>query len=169
MRMHERTDASGARKPPNPRDIRLEDIDRSALDELAEAKDTELAFAGGNRDALPRPYALIPIQVIRRHRLFNPRDIGSLQLAPDLDGRRGVIGAVDIQHDVDAGTYRLTDGLNRGHIHTTPTHLCGPADLHLQCRVAATHLVGGLRHHLRDIGKVDRRRIAGDAGPTGSP
>src|SRR5574340_1854032 len=82
MRMHERTDAPGAGEPPDPPDVRLEDVDRSALDELAEPKDAKLAFAGGDWNALPRPHALIPIQVIRRHGLFNPGDVGCLQLAP---------------------------------------------------------------------------------------
>ena len=111
--MDQRAHAARTGEAAHPRHVRLHDIDGSSPDQLPESEHAELALPGSHGDALPRANALVAIQIVRRHGLFDPCDIQRFELPAHRDGRCGVVGAVDIQHDVHPGSHRLANRLHR--------------------------------------------------------
>src|SRR5437899_13099521 len=107
---------------------------------LAESEYAERALPGRHGNALPREDALVPIQIVRGHRLLDPCDLQRLELPAHRDGGRGIVGAVDIYHEVHGRPDRLANGSQRRDIHAPAAHLRAAADLHFDGGVAPARL-----------------------------
>src|SRR5215467_129422 len=63
------------------RDVRLDDVHRLAVEDLAESEAGELRFAASNRHVERASHLCIPIEIVRCERLFEPGEVEFLQSA----------------------------------------------------------------------------------------
>ena len=91
-------------------EIRLENVHRSAVDQLSEAVPGVLALAPRNEHRCVSLYLQVPVQILGRDRLLEPVHVVGLHGPGQADRLRRVVGVVGIHHQEQVGADRLPDG-----------------------------------------------------------
>ena len=79
-------------------DVRLRDIECTALEQILEIEPRELALPRGNSDCRRSAHLRLTGVIVRRDRLLEPSDIVGLELLGKLDGSRNLKRAVRVDH-----------------------------------------------------------------------
>src|SRR5262245_59912664 len=78
-------------------DIRLDDIHRLAVEDLAEAKTGELRFAAGDWYVERTSHLRVAIKIVGRERLFKPGEVKPFQSPRELHCRSPLHAAIRIR------------------------------------------------------------------------
>src|SRR5438477_8334008 len=75
VRVHERAEPLRRGEAADPRDVRLDDVDGPAPQELAEAEDTEFGLTRREGDRLRPPDELVAVDVVGINRLLEEPEV----------------------------------------------------------------------------------------------
>jgi len=98
------------RPAARPRDVRLHDIDGTAIDQLAEAVKAVLGLVAGDRGGERGGDACAAVDVVGRNRLLDPVKPLCLHRAAHLDREIGAPSAINIDHQLTVRPERLPHG-----------------------------------------------------------
>ena len=107
MRLGKGGDAPAFGKPAGPGDVGLDDVDRVAGDQLAEAVEPDLGLVAGDRCRKRGGDLGAAVDVVGRDRLLDPVELIGLDRAAHLDRHRRAPGAIDIDHQLGVRPKRL--------------------------------------------------------------
>src|SRR5438309_2919037 len=110
MRLSIGGDAAALGEPARPSDIGLHDVDRAAVDQLAEAVEPVLGFVARYWRRERIGDARAAIDVVGRDRLLDPIELLRLHRTAHLDREIGAPRAVDVDHQLCVWAQRLARG-----------------------------------------------------------
>ena len=93
-------DAPALGKATGPGDVGLDDVDRAAVDQLAEAVEPDLGLVAGDRRRQRVGDPAAAVDVVGRDRLLDPIKLMRLHRAAHLDRDGRAPGAVDVDHQL---------------------------------------------------------------------
>src|SRR6266446_429090 len=96
-------------------DVRLRDIECTALKQILEVEPRELALPRGNGDCRRSAHLSLTGMIIGRDRLLEPSDVVGLKLLGKLDGGRNLKRAVRVDHQFDVGAKTAASRLHPAH------------------------------------------------------
>src|SRR6516162_3306054 len=79
-------------------DVRLRDIECTALEQIPEVEPREFALSRGNGYGRRSAHLRLTGMIVRRDRLLEPSDVVGLKLLGKLDGGRNLKRAVRVDH-----------------------------------------------------------------------
>src|SRR2546428_14020814 len=90
VRLSKSAEAHRRRKAADARDLRLHHVERSPLEELAEAEEAELGLAGGDGDGLRTADEGGTVDVVRVNRVFDAPQVMLRHLVAAADRGRAI-------------------------------------------------------------------------------
>src|SRR5580700_2242780 len=131
-------------------DVRLRNVESTALEQILEVETRELAFTRGDGDGGRTPHFRLAGVIVRRYRLLKPGDVVWLKLPGKLDGGRNLKRAVRVDHEFDVGPKPAAGRLHSAHaigdrepVATHHAHLGGGEALGSVSREFCLSLVAG--------------------------
>ena len=137
MRVAERENPEVFADSAQRADLRLGNVEAAALQQRPPPPAAELGLAAGDVDAQASAQGGVSIQVLRRHRLLEPKGTQLIQRAADVKGVGGGVAVVGIHHEVEVVAHTAPHRLGQHHVmlRSQPDlHLGGDEAHRLDCR-----------------------------------